>query len=1159
MQRIDEVLESIDPGAVLVSRPVLDRLLLIKWDQPPLVGQVPHRGFAVMDRNVLVNRVDSTELLIPSDRNLPTEVLVLERPTEEEMSLLRRDNPFEPQAGRIISRLHETFDSDANEIRRRQRLVLLDLWKRLYLAMLDRSFGTGKALNEALSALFEPGTIGFDEISRVLKRERCILPDADRTETLREFALAYLGLRSFSPAAVRYWFPHLSQEKQAAIDEALNRLVPVQTLFEQSRLVDWLDPTAEEDDIHSEANQYYIRLQRIADQALEKGDLVDAAILRLMASRVAPAHRSEPARTMARHHLRQLVERIQPRLGIKPEEIDEATGVLDTLLEKADQGHRNREEKLLRELEHIRQDVISPPQTLDLLGWFLSGGVSRLRRPMMRVDMIRATRFLRQAQQHLTFTRIDNAARHRVDALLRKARAFNENQARDEIGPMLAGALEDSGFAQHSRLGRLALDQVVENLLDRILEQGFLTFQNLRDTLAISPVKMPDLTDFSEWIRGDALLLLDRRLAVLIEGIYQPSELYGATLERTTAAFFGTRFGRFFSLYALFPFLSAFILVEFIYHLCKTLENQTLGWKAIDLSLGEMALASLGVGSIILLLTAQPRLRLLLFHGLGLAFDYLWWLCWEFPRRLSASDLVRSIVLEPLTWILRYGIKPLLACVILRLLQPSWFAEVAGWVLWFGVFNLLLNSRPGLLASALITRSFRNLIRAVGNGVIGGIVLIWQNILKKMLIGIDALVLSVEELIAVRQGDEKAWIAALAVLQAIWFPVGYALRFSFMVVIEPFLNPVKLPIAFVAMKIFYPAIGPPLHGLLDDSFNFFLVEGLVWVLDFIIPGAFGFFFWEFRENWRLYEANRPNEMPAALFGPHSETVRQLLEPGFHAGTLPAVYKRLRAAYTLRAGSANLREERSCLRALEEVQEDLLRLIRRQFLQILGLCQAWKTVMEDVPVHAGAEDHGTGMEVDQPETATNRIAFVLLWRHPRLNPNGEKWTIEVGFMEGKLFARLSDPAWLTRLPGEARRSLMASLAWFYGQMGIGISWEHLSAGLPEGFQRVGIRRRSIVLYPPEAGGAPAILGFDWSGENLVPSRKETRIPGRIPAGQMISGALNPSWVEFTDWFETEATHPSRVPLEVHGIELNLIPRHQPKLKIVDDLAEALVAG
>lgn len=1212
MHKLDEILEAADPGAVMVARTVLDRLLLIAWKQPPLVGQVPHRDFVVMDRQILVNRVDSTELLIPSDRNLPREVLVLERPGEEELALLRKNDPFGPALVRT-SRDLNTFDSDEHEVRRRQRVVLLEVWKRLFLAMVDRTLlewegdlalvqaplagsvpglptqlglpatlpaSGAKALLAGpmarLESLLPEGTIEYEEVSRVLQREKCVLPDSPRSVILREFALLFLGLRCFSPQATGYWFPALSASRQDALFAALDGEIPVAKLLLQSRPAPWLEAASDSDDLQSEANQYFIRLQRLADQSLEKDRLVDAAILRVMASRVAPAHKTEPARKMARAHLRQLVLGIHQRLGIREDQVDEATAVLDPLLEKADQGHRNREEKLLQELENIHDDVVSPPQALDIMGWILSGGVSRLRRPMILVDVIRATRFLRMAQQHLTFTRIDNSARQSVESLLRTARLSNENEVRAQIGPVLSEALGDAGFSPTSHLGKLALGQIVETLIDRILEQGFLTFQNLRDTLAVSPVKMPDLADFAQWVRGDELLLLDRRLSSLLEGIYQPSELYGATLERATAAFFGTRTGRFISLYVMFPYLTAFVVVAFIYHLLKTLEHNNLGPSTPDRDMSELIILAGAVGTVLLVFIARPRVRLLTGHILGRTADVLSWTFWEMPRKLSSSEFVRNVVLEPLSWVLGYGVKPLVACLLMRLVQPLWFEEVAGWVLWFALFNVVLNTRPGLMAGALVSRSVRRFIGSLSNGLISGAVLIWQNILKRMITGIDTLILGVQELISVRQRDERVWTTVQALLQTIWFPVGYALRFLFMVVIEPFLNPVKLPVSFVAMKIFYPVIGPPLHLALDSTFNFFIVEALVWVLDFIIPGAFGFFFWEFRENWRLYEANRPDRMPAAMFGPHAETMRDLLEPGFHAGTLPAVYRKLRKACDLRAASNDLRQERACLREIGEIGEDLAQLTRRQLFDVLAQCAAWRNMMDkvgDTPTSeaqttdsraSGSNNlsgvHPTGFSVRNPILATNRIEIILDWKHARLNPEEAPLTIDIEFMAGNLFARVGRPPWLGRISAEATRSLTASLAWFFTQTGIGVSIQHLEAGLPGGFVRASFEPRAITLFPaehiadgqteaPSEKGQPVRLRMDWSGERLIPVRRDSRIPGPIPAGTMIFGSVPVSWSDFVGWFDAEAETPSRDPLFVGTFALHLLPALRQRLVLV----------
>lgn len=67
----------------------------------------------------------------------------------------------------------------------------------------------------------------------------------------------------------------------------------------------------------------------------------------------------------------------------------------------------------------------------------------------------------------------------------------------------------------------------------------------------------------------------------------------------------------------------------------------------------------------------------------------------------------------------------------MRYFQPLWFEELAGWILWFVIFNVMLNMRPGLMAGALVIRSLKKVFSLLGNGLLSGAVLLWQGILKK--------------------------------------------------------------------------------------------------------------------------------------------------------------------------------------------------------------------------------------------------------------------------------------------------------------------------------------------------------------------------------------------------------------------------------------------
>src|SRR5207244_9783814 len=101
-------------------------------------------------------------------------------------------------------------------------------------------------------------------------------------------------------------------------------------------------------------------------------------------------------------------------------------------------------------------------------------------------------------------------------------------------------------------------------LLDRVIEFGYLTYSDLRDAISRNQLKLHDLSDPQEFIRGDPLLRLDRRLGTLLDGVYRPSEVYMRLLERTTALSFGTYTGRLLTRFALLPFGGAWMLVEMV-------------------------------------------------------------------------------------------------------------------------------------------------------------------------------------------------------------------------------------------------------------------------------------------------------------------------------------------------------------------------------------------------------------------------------------------------------------------------------------------------------------------------------------------------------------------------------------------------------------------
>src|SRR5258708_31508940 len=63
----------------------------------------------------------------------------------------------------------------------------------------------------------------------------------------------------------------------------------------------------------------------------------------------------------------------------------------------------------------------------------------------------------------------------------------------------------------------------------------------------------------------------------------------------------------------------------------------------------------------------------------------------------------------------------------------------------------------------------------------------------------------------------------------------------------------------------------------------------------VLPGLAGFLVWEFKENWRLYRKTRPTALHEVSIGQHGETMVGFLKPGFHSGTIPKRFTKLRRA------------------------------------------------------------------------------------------------------------------------------------------------------------------------------------------------------------------------------------------------------------------------
>src|SRR5262249_12858969 len=142
------------------------------------------------------------------------------------------------------------------------------------------------------------------------------------------------------------------------------------------------EPVAPADTRTDESLEAYWKLVRAAERAALAGNTVKAAIQRTRAARIAPAARTKPTRDEAENDIHKLTERLAAALALSPTETTDWARHLVLLLDKADQGDRPVEARVLYDLQTVCLDHERDVYKLDLVECILSGGRRPIKRPL---------------------------------------------------------------------------------------------------------------------------------------------------------------------------------------------------------------------------------------------------------------------------------------------------------------------------------------------------------------------------------------------------------------------------------------------------------------------------------------------------------------------------------------------------------------------------------------------------------------------------------------------------------------------------------------------------------------------------------------------------------------------------------------------------------
>ena len=964
--------------------------------------------------------------------------------------------------------------SDASLLRRYWRLLFhqhVHLW--LEPVSAEWTVGELRALVERV------GQVPFDEVRMVLADEHMLLPPRDDRAILVELAAVWWELAAFDRPMLARWFPTIAESEDVA--GLMHDLVPGAELLERTR------PEGSDlmpaHDVSSDANGSQEaparrraaaggdpqRLRAAAERARSGGNHVRAAVL---SWRAGVAAAGDPA-AAAQTDIDVLAAALTKLGGVRGAPTQAwAAALLPLVAEAASVGWRAPARRLLHDLQKVTIVGGRELFVVDLVVWVRSLFRRPLKRQLSGQRLVIVARLFRKARGRLGRSRIAAEDQERLGQLLAGASRAAGQEVREAFRPRIRQALEAEGIRPENLAQSVARDKLTHELLDRLETRDFIRMSDLRDALSRSDMRLPDLRGWRDWVIGDPLLRADKRLMVALDGVYQPGEVYLRGLQRLSALLFGNPVGRFATRYAILPFGGAFVILEGLGHMIalplkivgSSAHPQLLTWPSFVVA-GVFLLALIHVPSV-----RRATWEGLKFLGRGLRKVFV-----DAPRWVLRRPLVQRILRSPITdrvW--SYLLLPV------AVVAPAWAIATAlglpmgltaglgaGLV---GLASASLNSRLGLQLRDYAADGLARSSYYVRHRMLPGLYEVVMGVFRDGIELLERGMYAVDEWLHEHQGQSLVAAVVKPLLGVVWWLVTYLVRFYVNLLIEPQVNPIKhFPVVTVSHKMILPftleitaVLSTPLQPLGPVAAN--AIAGTTVVL---LPGVFGFLVWEFKENWRVFEANRPGVVQPVLVGSHGETMARLLRLGFHSGTVPKLYRKLRRAE--RRGHRRSASRHAA--GLHHVEESVARFFERELFALLA---------------ESGRFEGVGLCVAHVALGSNHIRVELRARAGQ--------SLHVAFEEqsGWLVAWVVAGDLLRALDVEQRDMFETALAGAYARAGVDLVREQVEAQLPGG-PTYDVGDGGLVVWPTGGQVAEVVYALRGKGAVLEPTPK-----GALPA-------------------------------------------------------------
>ncbi len=977
-------LARVQPGARLLPLYWLRRIIRRHKGMPASAGPAPHEHGYSISRDELKAVVDPAEVGLSEP--LPDHLLLMPELNREEI----RDQPTTWHHRFEEALFHDRLDSRFDEV-----------------------FSTFVSTRILWTTI---GKSQQEEIRRVLTEQYRLFPDDDNRTIVRETVGLFLELWHFDPLRLDDFFPGLTQEM--LLEELIESKLQSRQIAADCRLkLNSAAPIAPSKPAAAMADADPLKRSQLrtkATQSSAKGNDVRALLIEEKLGDTAAADET----------LKQFIVRVQSAIG--HETTQDWKSALTVIRQRAIAPDLPREARLLFDLQKICIDSERPIYAVEVMEAVITLGRKPIKRELSRAREVRILRHLRSAAQHAFVLADADTTLVPLATYLKEAEHATEHKLRDRLRPILLDSLKEVGLEPVNLPEQVARDNMVEEMLDAIVVRGFLRMSDARDAIARNRLKLNDLSGIGEFWKGDALLRLNKLLPYKLDGIYQRGEIYLRAFQRGSSVFFGTDAGRLFTKFVALPFGGAFLFLEGAHHFyeaiggfARYLFNNPRPEHLVDNALKSVTqllplrrtIGRIGryvpeeatwatpsavilLGLFLLAMFQVRSFRQAVFTGVRKVL-------WDWPQAVFESQTVQLILHNSVTkWMRRYMLVPALfggaATVLLRLLGDD-FLSAAGFGMTIGFLSgVFFRTRTGREIEERVDEIFEFVWRRISLRLIVGsfeaIFFFFRNVMEYIERGIYL----VDEWLRFREGENRLVYYFKLTAGIVWFFLTYAFRFGWNLLIEPQINPIKhFPVVTVSHKLLLPLI-PSLTETFSTSIATMttIVGG--------IPGIFGFLAWELKENWKLYRRNASPTLDPVPLGSHGERMKGLLRPGFHSGTIPKAFARLRNSQT----PARIRTQHEQIHHIEEALKNFM---ERLVLPYLVASPRW-----------------TGHPLPEPLVwiATNRIGFSLYL--PEVSQDASL-DLMIEDRDAILVASILNPGWLRKVTSEAQSAFLDVLS------------------------------------------------------------------------------------------------------------------------------------